>query len=185
MHVAEPRGHAEAVRGLWRAAARGRLPHALLFEGPDGTGKFLAARWLAQGLLCAGGPGDPCGACGPCRRLLSGGEQGNHPDCALIDPVQEETESISIDRIAERTGRGEKRESAEAFLRLRPAEGGWRVLVIRDADRMLPPAQNALLKTLEEPSPGTLLVLVTARPAALLDTVRSRASRLFLSLIHI
>ena len=171
MQVAEPLGHADRVRGLWNAAAQGRLPHALLFEGVRGTGRFLAARWLAQGLLCAQGPGDPCGVCGPCKRVLSGGARGNHPDLYLIDPVEEQEETIKLARIAERDGGGD---CAEVFLRLRPAEGGWRVLIVREADRMQAAAQNALLKTLEEPEPGTLIVLESARPDRLLDTIRSR-----------
>ncbi len=174
MHVEEPRGHAETVRGLWRAAARGRLPHACLFEGPAGIGKFLSAQWLAQGLLCVQGPGAPCGTCGPCRRVLSGGETSNHPDFLRIDPVLEGTETIKLARIAERDGGGE---SAESFLRLRALEGGWRVVLVREAERMQVAAQNALLKTLEEPSAHTLIVLECSRSEALLPTIRSRCVR--------
>ena len=83
----EPLGHAQTVEGLWRAAARGRLAHALLFEGQEGVGKFVAMRWFAAGLMCQGGPGAPCGRCGPCKRLSSGGESSNHPDLLVLDPV--------------------------------------------------------------------------------------------------
>src|SRR5690349_5590888 len=67
------RGHTEIVAGLWRAAAANRLPHALLFQGREGLGKFRAARALAQGLLCASGPREtgPCGTCGACKRFLA------------------------------------------------------------------------------------------------------------------
>lgn len=174
MRVERPRGHASTIQGLWRAAQAGRLPHALLLEGPSGVGRFVAATWLAQGLLCAGGPGEPCGECGPCKRVSSGDWRGNHPDLYRIDPVEEDTERIKIDRIAVREGEDE---SAAAFLSLRAMEGGWRIVLVRESHRMTIAAQNALLKTLEEPTPGTLLVLETHRPEALLQTIRSRCIR--------
>ena len=180
MQVFEPRRHGDAVRRLWRAAEAGRLPHALSFEGPEGVGKFRAALWFASGLLCAEGPGEPCGGCGPCKRVGSGGSLGNHPDLLVIDPIEEGEERIRISRIAERAegpteGAGR---SLESFLDLRALEGGHRPVCIREAHRMNPAAQNALLKTLEEPRPGTLLVLETHRPELLLPTIKSRVVRL-------
>lgn len=174
LEALRPRGHGAVVDGLWAAAARSRLPHALLFEGPDGIGKFRAARWLAVGLLCERGPGEPCGACGGCRRAASGADQSNHPDLFQIDPVADGVETIAVGKIAERDG---NRDCAEAFLSLRAAEGGWRVVLVREAHRMRIEAQNALLKTLEEPATGTLLVLETAHPDRLLPTIRSRVTR--------
>jgi len=164
----EPVGHAETLAGLLRAARERRLAHALLFHGADGIGKFLAAERLAFGLLCAQGPGNPCGACGPCKRLLA----GTHPDALSIDPELEGEEEIRIGRITYRDQDPE--ENVGDFLSLRPMEGGWRVVLIRDADRMNDEAQNALLKTLEEPGESTVLVLSTARPENLLATTRSR-----------
>lgn len=168
-----PRGHEELVRGLWRAAHAGRLAHFLLLCGPDGCGKWLAARWLAAGLLCARGPGDPCGACGPCRRVAA----GSHADLLVLDPLAAEVERIPVAWV---NGAGDDapREWIENFLALKSAEGGWRVVLLREAARMAHGqnhAQNALLKTLEEPAPGTLLVLETARPDRLLPTIKSRA----------
>jgi DNA polymerase III subunit delta' len=174
VRVEPPVAHGSVLSGLWRAARASRLPHALLFEGPSGVGKFFAARRFAAGLLCAEGPGDPCGACGPCKRVASGGWRGNHPDVHVLDPLEEEQETIKIERVAERDG-GE--ESIEGFLGLRAQEGGFRVVLVREAHRMTPPAQNALLKTLEEPGRDTLLVLETDRPETLLDTLRSRCVR--------
>jgi DNA polymerase-3 subunit delta' len=180
VEVVEPLVHGETIQRLWRAAAAGRLPHALLFEGRAGIGKFLAAKWFAQGCLCARGPARPCGQCGPCRRVASGGERGNHADLLVIDPVLEGEERIRIARIAERGASAEEREGElclETFLGLRPLEGRWRVVLMRASERMNLAAQNALLKTLEEPRPGTLLVLETERVAALLPTIRSRCIR--------
>jgi DNA polymerase-3 subunit delta' len=168
------------VGRLWDAARSGRLPHALLFEGRAGIGKFLAARYLAAGMLCARGPADPCGACGPCRRLASGGERGNHPDLLLIDEDLAGEEQIRIARI---TPRPEDPNYVpelclEVFLALHPMEGKLRVVIVREAQRMNAAAQSALLKTLEEPRSGTLLVLETDRTAALLPTILSRCVRI-------
>jgi DNA polymerase-3 subunit delta' len=181
VQVARPLVHDAIVERLWRAARAGRLPHALLFEGQSGIGKYQAAKWFAQGCLCAAGPGIPCGACGPCRRVASGGEHGNHADLFVIDPIAEEEERIRIARIAERgaAAEGEPGELClEVFLGLRPLEGERRVVLVRECQRMNVPAQNALLKTLEEPRPGTLMVLETARPSALLATIKSRCIRI-------
>ncbi|MCZ6596967.1 MAG: DNA polymerase III subunit delta' [Planctomycetota bacterium] len=174
MRVEPPLGHGATLGGLWRAAGERRLPHALLFEGPGGIGKFLAAKELALGLLCARGPGEPCRACGPCKRVLSGDWYGNHPDLYVIDPIEEAEETIKITRIALREG-GE--DCTEAFLALRAMEGGWRIVIVREAQRMNEAAQNALLKTLEEPTSDTLLVLVTHRSGRLLPTIKSRCVR--------
>jgi DNA polymerase-3 subunit delta' len=174
VHFAEALGHEALLEGLWRAARAERLAHALCFSGPLGVGKFLAAERLAFGLLCERGPvrGDgalPCGSCGPCKRAKSDA----HPDLLVIDPTLEEEETIKIARIA---GRGEDG-SLEEFLALRPMEGGWRIVLVREAERLVEEAQNALLKTLEEPGDATLLVLETSRGERLLPTIHSRCVR--------
>ena len=170
--IREPRAHSVVVQGLWRAAGAERLPHALLFSGRRGTGRYLSALWFAQGLFCETGPDAPCGTCGPCKRVAT----GNHPDLFLIDAVAEGEQSIKVGRIAHReeSGSEAKLPSAEEFLTLRAAEGGWRVVVIREAQRMTEQAQNALLKTLEEPAPRTLLILESDRPDLFLPTTISR-----------
>ena len=156
-------GHADLLAGLGRAARAQRLPHALLFAGPRGVGKFRAARRLANALLCAA-PGalemGPCGACGPCKRVRA----GSHPDLFVIDllelPADERPDVIPI-------GRFVRREGAEAwdgptvdeFLALRAAEGGWRVVLVREMERANVSAQNSILKMLEEPGERVLWVL--------------------------
>lgn len=171
MPLERPLGTAEAAEALLAAARAGRLPHALLLVGPDGIGKFLAARWLAAGLLCERGPAPACGGCGPCKRVAA----GSHPDLLVIDPRAEGEDALKIERIASRE-EGGAGPALEDFLALRPAEGGWRVALVRDADLAGEGTQNALLKMLEEPGANTLLALVTAHPGRLLPTVRSRCA---------
>lgn len=178
---AELIGCVPILRGLWRAAREGRLPHALLFHGPAGIGKFTAALRLAQGLLCAE-PTDagPCGACRPCKQCLS----GNHLDLFVLDVAHEDVpedrrqEHIRLDRIVRRSGPSAwDGPVIEEFLALRAAQGGWRAIVVREAERLRHSqneAQNALLKVLEEPGERVLWLLETERPEALLPTVRSR-----------
>ena len=180
MQLVEPIGHGDLLERLFRAAGEGRLPHALLLEGAPGIGKFQAAKWLASGLLCAAGPGRPCGSCGPCKRVSSGGYEGNHPDLFVLDPIEEGEERIRVARIAHRSGATDEdaERCVEVFLGLRAMEGRGRVVLIREGHRMNTSAQNALLKTLEEPSPGTLLVLETHRSEQLLTTIKSRCVRL-------
>jgi len=170
--------HDALVLRLLAAARAGRLPHALLFEGRAGIGKFTAAGWFAAGCLCARGPGEPCGVCGPCRRVASGGEESNHPDLFVIDPLAEDEEHIKIERISERERKESPLPSLEEFLGLRPLEAALRPVLVRESHRMNGPTQNALLKTLEEPRPGTVIVLETHRPAGLLPTIRSRCIRI-------
>jgi DNA polymerase-3 subunit delta' len=146
------------------------------------VGKFMAARHFAAGIFCSAGPGVPCGSCGPCHRFGSGGEESNHPDLLEIDPIAAGEESIRIGHIAfrENDSSGERvalRRTVEGFLDLKPQEGAARVVILREADRLNTNAQNALLKTLEEPREGTLLILIAGRPDALLDTVISRVTR--------
>lgn len=164
-------GHGAVVAGLWRAASQQRLPHTLLFQGARGIGKFRAARALAQGLLCERGIPDaagPCGTCGSCKRFLAGG----HPDFFTVEPDLELSEELTIDRIVRREGKHPS--PADEFVALRPMEGGWRVLVIREAERLNEEAQNALLKMLEEPGRSVLWILESSRPGSLLPTVKSR-----------
>lgn len=168
MALERPEGHDLLLTGLWRAAKAERLPHALMFTGADGIGKFMAARWLLAGLFCEEGPGEPCGSCGACKRLAA----DSFGDLFLVDPEAEGADRIPVGRIARRDR--DAGVCLEEFLALRPAEGGWRGVVLRDAERATRDAQNALLKTLEEPGEECCLILVTAHPGRLLETVRSR-----------
>jgi DNA polymerase-3 subunit delta' len=162
--------HAAATDRLQTAVAGGRLSHGLLLHGPCGVGKERFAAALAAALFCTrrGKRLEACGECADC--LLS--RAGSHPDLHWIRLLKDakekkEKKSIGVDQI---------RELSEA-LGMTSMRSGYRVAVIAPADLMTPAAQNALLKTLEEPAPRTVLVLVTARPSRLLATLRSRCQR--------
>ncbi len=184
-------GHRQLFELIGRAAARGTLPPSLIFAGPDGVGKRMAAVALAQLLNCLGSHGpiasgaeraakgerseaslagyggprhsreDACGECAACRRIA----RGVHADVLIVEPG--DTGAIKVDQVRDAIERS-------AY---RPFEGRRRVVIIDDADAVLPEAQNALLKTLEEPPPASTFILVTSRPDMLLPTVRSRCQR--------
>ncbi len=175
--LVEPLGHSTWLDGMWRAAREGRLPHGLLVSGAEGSGRYTALRWLAAGLLCDQGPAAPCLTCGPCKRL----EARSHADLFLVDARAAGEDSLTIAFFAQRDGNassGYRGPSVADFLELRAREGGWRIVLVREAERMNEAAQNAFLKTLEEPGEQTLIALESAWPGRLLDTVRSRVVQL-------
>ena len=140
------------------------MPPASIFAGPSGVGKRAAALAVAQALNCLEPVGgDSCGTCAACTRIA----RGVHPDVVIVEPG--DSGNIKIEPIRDaidRTG-------------FKPFEGRRRVVIVNEADAMVPQAQNALLKTLEEPPPSSIFILVTARPDSLLATVRSRCIRLW------
>ena len=156
-------GHRQLLELIARAAVRGTLPPSLIFAGPDGVGKRMAAVALAQFLNCPNRTDeDSCGTCPSCTRIA----RQVHADVLLIEPG--ETGTIKIDQIRDAIER-------TAY---RPFEGRRRVVIVDDADAVNVEAQNALLKTLEEPPAASSFVLVTSRPDVLLPTVLSRCQRL-------
>ena len=167
-------------------ADRSHMPHALLLQGPAGIGKAEFARALAAGLLCETPQSRfACGHCPSCHWF----SQGNHPDYREIIP---EAAAEEEEGEAEASGKAEKAKSlvikieqvraVAELVSLSTHRSGWRVLVFRPAEALHPAAANALLKTLEEPPPRTLIVLVSDRPARLLATLRSRCRSLALGL---
>lgn len=161
-----PRGHDTLLERLAGACDRGRLAHALLFAGPDGVGKALAARWLAARIVCAADRERPCAACSACLQVAA----GSHPDLHVLE-VLEGKKEIGIDAVRQ----------LRRFVNLTPGSAHRKIGIIDEADKLSVAAQNALLKTLEEPPPDSTLILVTARPGALLPTVRSRVQRILFS----
>jgi DNA polymerase-3 subunit delta' len=157
-------GHSSLVRLLTRAVASGRVPQSLLFAGPDGVGKRTTALALAQALNCRTPvDGDGCGVCNICRRIAA----GTFSDVTVID--RGDVASIGIDVLRERL---------LTPVGYRPFEGSRRIFIVDRAEDVTDNAQDALLKTLEEPPPSAILILVTAYPDSLLSTIRSRCRRL-------
>jgi DNA polymerase-3 subunit delta' len=166
-------GQDAPIGRLAQLLAAGRLPQALVFQGPDAVGKATTARSLARALLCPQGADHP-GPCDVCALL----DAGNHPDFLLVTrtsrrPGTESEDDSEDDELRSVISVDQVRELTHLATRT-PRIAQRRVLVIDPADRMNAEAQNALLKTLEEPPESSVLVLVTARPHLLLATVRSR-----------
>ena len=173
-------GHRRILSLLSRAVEGNTLPPSLLFAGPAGIGKRRTATALARAINCLAPvkdvaipgvlegdaplliPRDACGECAACRRI----ERNVHPDVIVVEPG--DSGSIKIEPIrdvVERAG-------------YRPFEARRRVVIVDQADAMQPPAQSALLKTLEEPPSASVFVLVSAMPDALLPTVWSRCPQI-------
>lgn len=172
-------GHRHLVSLLMRSIASDRLPPSLVFAGPAGVGKRLTATAVGQALNCnepigvsrdglkavpnvQAVPHDACGVCAACSRIA----RGIHPDVFTLEPG--DSGSIRIDDVRDLVDRA-------AY---RPFEGKRRVVIIDEADALVVAAQNALLKTLEEPPSSSVFILVTSRPDVLLPTVRSRCPQL-------
>ena len=156
----------------WTAAERdalisafraGRLPHALLIHEAPGAGGEWLATWAAQLLLCQESGRAPCGSCAGCRRVWA----GQHPDLLWVRAA-EDASQIRIEQVRD----------LAAELALTAHAGGYKVAVVTPADALNRFAANALLKTLEEPPPRTLLVLVCTQPSRLPATLLSRCQRL-------
>ncbi len=157
-------GHGPLLDLLRHAVRRGRVPQSLLFAGPEGVGKRAVAVALAQAVNCPHGKdGDGCGTCPVCQRIA----RGQFSDVTVIDRGDEA--SIKIKALRERV--------LEA-VGYRPFEGTRRIYIIDPADALTVEAQDALLKTLEEPPSAAILILVTAYADTLLSTIQSRCRRL-------
>jgi len=152
-------GHDHQKEILSRALANGKIAHAYLFSGPDGIGKRLMAMALARAIVCLEQRG--CGHCRACRKI----DHQNHPDLHILEP---DGNSIKIEQVR----------VLQRGLNLKPLEAPRKICIIEQADTMTVGAANALLKTLEEPRGDTLIILLSAQPNRLLETIRSRCQPL-------
>lgn len=173
---------------------RERLPHAMLLHGPEGIGKVAFAEQFAQSVLCESPAigGMACGTCDSCSWFL----QYGHPDYRRVRPDALEVDSIDEasdgEEGAGKKSAGSKTPSKEirieqvrslaGFMNVSTHRSGLRVVLLYPAEALNMASANALLKTLEEPPPGTLFILVSHRPDRLLPTILSRCRQFFLSL---
>jgi DNA polymerase-3 subunit delta' len=154
-------GQDKQIAVLKNAMARKRVPHAYLFHGTRGVGKKKTAKVFAKALICSKEDLDSCDRCISCMKI----DYGNHPDVITIIP---EGNVIRINTIKD----------LQRQMKFRPFEGGRRVFIIVDADKMNSAAANSFLKTLEEPSPSNILILISSKPHLLPATILSRCQQL-------
>jgi DNA polymerase-3 subunit delta' len=167
-------GHRHLIDLLRRAVTHGRVPQSLLLAGPEGVGKHAVAVALAQAVNCPRRgqgdrtPDDACGECPTCQRIA----RNQHTDVTVVDQGGEASIKIKVirERVIEVVG-------------FRPFEARHRVFIIDPADEMTDGAQDALLKTLEEPPAAAIFILVTAYPDTLSATIQSRCRRLRFGLL--
>lgn len=156
------RGHDRVVDRLREGAKAGRLPHAFLFVGPEGVGKRTFALTLARALLCEKNPEEllePCDSCPGCAQAAA----GTHPDL-IVEGRPEDKQELPIKVIRD----------VCANFALKPVRGLRKVAIVDDLDSINEEAANAFLKTLEEPPPGAVLILLGTSPELQLETIVSR-----------
>jgi DNA polymerase-3 subunit delta' len=163
-------GHDWAIEHLRKGMAHGRIRHAYLMVGPESVGKNTLAHALAQALNCTHPDEDarPCGECRSCKLIAS----GNHPDI-LYSELDSGTGALKIEEVRTVTAR----------IALKPYEARYRIALFRDFDHARPQAQDALLKTLEEPPPTAVLILLAPTTESLLSTITSRSQVISLRLV--
>ncbi len=178
MPLSEVQHQPRAVDALKAALKSGSVHHAWLMHGPEGVGKELAALTFAQALTCPEKPMEGCGVCSSCKRVKG----RNHPDVTWVMPEDEQVQRglagrSDFDHTPSRDIRVEQIRSLGERLSFRPLEAKHKVALLVNAHAMNAQAQNALLKTLEEPPRDTILVLVTSAIDKLLPTIRSRCTK--------
>lgn len=161
-------GHEEIIRHLQNAIKTGKISHSYIFAGEPGSGKRLLAGIYAMTLQCEVGGENACGKCESCKRAIG----KNHPDIIMVK--HEKPNTISIDEI---------REQVVNDVDIKPYSSPHKIYIIPDAEIMTPQAQNALLKTIEEPPEYAVIMLLTSNIDGLLPTIRSRCVRLDLKVV--
>lgn len=154
-------GQSRPLNIVRRMLSSGKIPHAFLFTGISGVGKYTTALALAKALNCTHSTADFCGTCVSCKKI----EAGRHPDITLIGP---EKNVIKIGQIRK----------LQQDIVFAPIEADWRVVIIDQAETMNKETANCLLKTLEEPPSATVLILVASATSRLLPTVLSRCQKI-------
>lgn len=161
-------GHEEIIRHLKNAMQTGKVSHSYIFTGGAGSGKKLLATTFAMTLQCEQGGTEPCQKCESCKKAIG----KNHPDIIMVN--HEKPGTITIDEI---------REQVIHDVAIKPYCSPHKIYIIPDAEMMTPQAQNALLKTIEEPPEYAVIMLLTKNADALLPTIQSRCVRLDLKVV--
>ncbi|MCI5481412.1 MAG: DNA polymerase III subunit delta' [Lachnospiraceae bacterium] len=161
-------GHEQIIWHLKNAVSTGKISHAYMFNGEQGSGKKLLANLFAMTLQCEEGGTEPCMKCRSCRQALT----GNHPD--IIRVSHEKPNTIGVEDI---------RGQVNGDIQIRPYNGKYKIYIISDADRMTVQAQNAILKTIEEPPGYAVLMLLANNADMMLPTILSRCVRLNLKAV--
>lgn len=151
-------GHKNVIRYIQCAVKGDKVSHAYIINGERGSGKKMLAKLFATTLLCEKGNEDPCNTCHSCIQA----ESGNHPD--IINVIHEKPNSIGVDDI---------REQVNNTIEIKPYRGPYKIYIIPQADMMTVQAQNALLKTIEEPPEYAVIMLLTENADTLLATINS------------
>jgi len=151
--------HDHIIDHFNKAIKADHLSHAYIFTGQDGVGKTLFAKEFTKALFCKNGECDSCNSCLNCIRI----EKNSHPDVFWTD-IEEKAKFIKIENIR----------NLQHSVRLSPLESDYKIFIIKEADRMNEEASNCLLKTLEEPSPNTIIILIANTMTTIKDTIRSR-----------
>ena len=152
-------GRKDLVSYIQKAVTQKQISHAYILNGERGSGKKMFAQLFAMTLQCERGGAEPCNECHSCRQALS----GNHPD--IIRVVHEKTNTISVEEV---------RVQINNDIMIRPYNGKYKIYIVPDADMMTVQAQNALLKTIEEPPEYAVIFLLTENAESLLPTILSR-----------
>lgn len=152
-------GQEQIKEHLHNALSTGKVSHAYIINGEKSSGKEFIAKVFAMALQCEKGGAEPCQECRSCKQALS----GNHPDIIFV--THEKPNTISVDDIRAQVNRD---------VAIKPYSGARKVYIISDAEKMTAQAQNAILKTLEEPPEYAVLLLLTANVNSLLSTILSR-----------
>lgn len=166
-------GKKEVINHLTTAMVQGKLSHAYIFQGEDGSGKLLVAKIFAKALQCEKNREildkgqklldiNPCCQCASCKKA----DSNNHPDICILT---HEKASIGVDDI---------RMQINQNIQIKPYEGNYKIYIIPDAERMTEQAQNALLKTIEEPPEYAIIFLLTDNIYRLLSTIQSRCIKI-------
>lgn len=156
-------GHEEIIKHMRNSIAMGKVSHSYIFAGEPGAGKKLLAKAYAMTLQCEAGKTDPCMKCDSCKRAAS----KNHPD--IIYLTHEKPNTISVEEV---------RTQIVEDVAIKPYYGKYKIYIIPDCEKMTAQAQNAILKTIEEPPAYAIFLLITNNIELLLPTIQSRCVRL-------